>query len=94
MGEILAQSVANLAIDADNLITLSAVNCTTASADLAINDAIDQLTEQLAVFCFEHLERRIDSSTRDWDNHVDMNGEETFESELLVHVTIMGYSII
>jgi hypothetical protein len=93
-GEILAQSVANLAINADDLITSSAANCTTASADLAINDAIDQLTEQLTAFCFKHLERRIDSSTRDWDNHVDVNWEETFESELSVHVTMMGYSII
>jgi hypothetical protein len=46
------------------------------------------------VFCFEHLERRIDSSTGEWDNHVDVNGKEMFESELSVCVTIMGYDSI
>jgi hypothetical protein len=93
--EVLAQSVARLAIsaDADGLITRSGAHRTIASADPAINDAIERLTEQLAAFCFEKLERRVDSSAGDWDNDVDMNREgATFENELLVRIAIKGYS--
>ena len=88
VGEVLAASVANLAIDAG---MLQSANHTTARADLAINEAIDQLTEQLAAFCLEHLERTVDPSFRDPNNHVDVNrDEEAFENKLSVSISIIG----
>jgi hypothetical protein len=80
--------VANLAIDAG---VLQSANHPTARADLAINEAIDQLTEQLAAFCLEHLERTVDPRSRDPNNYVDVNrDEEAFENELSVSISITG----
>jgi len=84
-GRALAQSVASLAIDDEDLPMRSATNRTTAGVDPTINDAIDQLTEQLAAFCFEHLENSLDQGTGDLNNDLDkdMDGE-VFQCELSV----------
>ena len=56
-----------------------------ANQDLTINDAISQLVDQLAVFCFKHLERSLDPNRSnvidDIGNHIEGN---VFENELEV----------
>ena len=85
--------MADLAIDRG--MSQFATNHPTACADLAITEAIDKLTEQLAAFCFKHLERSVDPSSRDLNNDVDVNGDrETFEDELSVSISIKGYNRI
>ncbi len=64
---MLSRSVANIAI-APNTLT---------------NDPIDQLTEQLAAFCFGHVVKTLSSS--DGNDGMDMNLDtEAFEEELRV----------
>lgn len=80
-GEALARSVANLAIDGEALPMRSPANRASAGIGPAINNEIDQLTEQLAAICFEHLEESIDQRP----DHPNMNIDgEAFENELSV----------
>ena len=66
---MLSRSVANIAI-APNTQALT-------------DDTIDQLTEQLAAFCFGHVEKTLSSS--DGNDGVDINLDaEAFEEELRV----------
>lgn len=52
----------------------------------ANDDAIDQLTEQLAAFCFEQIERNVSSDDLD----LNMNAlAEAFEDELRVRYHIV-----
>ena len=53
------------------------------TADNTIENAIDRLADELAAFCFEHLEEGVTSG--DGNNVIDMNiDQEAFEEELRV----------
>ena len=70
--EVSLQSVADLQVAA-------------ACPDGAINDAIERLTEQLAAFCFEHLEGSVNASTSNSSEEIDLNTEsDLFDNGLRV----------
>ncbi len=50
--------------------------------DNTIEDEVDRLADQLAAFCFEHLEE--DGNSGDGNNVVNNMDQETFEKELQV----------
>ena len=52
----------------------------------SINDAVDQLTADLAAFCFDELERRLTSVTWGDEDH-GMGHTNDFEGELRVRLT-------
>ena len=83
---VLARSAANLPApnpdastkDADRVLTRSAAKLAMACRDNSINDAIDQLVDQLAAFCLQKVEQNTSE-----DNDIDISVEE-LEKEIRV----------
>jgi hypothetical protein len=82
--EVLAQQEANTAAPhpdapiegAEEGLDRSAGDLAAAHPDAAINDAITQLTDQLAAICFDHLERSLDLWSDGIGMHIDRNALE------------------
>jgi len=97
-GEVLARSAANLALitsaedmeveaEAEEVSLQSVADLRVAAAcpDGAINNAIECLTEQLAAFCFEHLEGGVNASASNSSEEIDLNTEsDLFDNGLTV----------
>ena|SRR6266851_3887071 len=83
---VLARSAANLPApnldastkDVDRMLTRSAVKLAMARRDNSINDAIDQLVDQLAAFCLQKVEQNTSE-----DDDIDISVEE-LEEEIQV----------
>ena len=92
VGEVLVWLAANLTLitlarDMEDVLSRSVAGLRAAAAcsDGAINDAIEHLTEQPTMFCFEHLEGSINVSEGNSSDEIDLNAEsDIFDNELMV----------